>query len=156
RTGLTVPNAGLNDIDLIAICVHKFCSEIAGEPNALAVPTLMESAARQTARAHEHESWSAFARSAPQRRHAKRSGQAPSACSRPDYENNDGECHAEFGVRRHVQQACRRTAEDGRAGCAYGSLGNMQSFRHYVTGPLVPNTGRKYCAALAGVPRLLV
>ena len=27
------------------------------------------------------------------------------------------------------------------------SLGALQSFRHYVTGPLVPNTRGKYCPA---------
>ena len=29
------------------------------------------------------------------------------------------------------------------------SLGRLQSFRHYVTGPLMPNTRGKYCPALA-------
>jgi hypothetical protein len=29
------------------------------------------------------------------------------------------------------------------------SLGDLQSFRHYVTGPLVPKTRGKYCPALA-------
>jgi hypothetical protein len=32
RTGLTVPNAELNDVDLIAIRADKFSSEISGEP----------------------------------------------------------------------------------------------------------------------------
>ena len=54
----------------------------------------MESAVRQTARVHEHELCLAFARNAPQRRHAKRSGWALSTWARSDYENSDGECHA--------------------------------------------------------------
>jgi hypothetical protein len=32
RTGLTIPNAELNDVDLIAIRADKFSSEISGEP----------------------------------------------------------------------------------------------------------------------------
>ena len=56
----------------------------------------MEPVARQTTRAHEHESRRAFARIARQRRHAMHSGQALSAGSRPDYQKSDGECHADF------------------------------------------------------------
>src|SRR5205814_9099713 len=32
RTGLTVPNAELNDVDLIAVCADKFSSKMSGEP----------------------------------------------------------------------------------------------------------------------------
>jgi len=58
----------------------------------------MESAGRQTGRAHEHESRRAFARSARQRRHAMLSRPALSTRSRPDYQKSDGECHADFGI----------------------------------------------------------
>src|SRR4249919_3510593 len=58
----------------------------------------MELVARQTGRAHEHESRRAFACSGRQRRHATHSEQALSASSRPDYQKSDGECHADFRV----------------------------------------------------------
>src|SRR5262245_11814627 len=43
-----------------------------------------------------------------------------------------------------------------RNDCFINSLGRLQFLRHYVTGSLVPNARRKYCPALARIPRLLV
>src|SRR5512132_3228807 len=63
----------------------------------------MESAARRTVRAHEHESCRAFARSAPPRRHAKHPGQARSRCSRADYEKSDRQCHARLLLQQHCK-----------------------------------------------------
>src|ERR1700745_1560553 len=59
----------------------------------------MESAARQTARVHEHGLCVVFARSAPLHRHAKRSEPALSTWARSDYENSDGQCHARLSER---------------------------------------------------------
>lgn len=74
----------------------------------------MEFVAPQTARAHEHESRRAFARSAPQHRYAMHSGQALSAGSRPDYQKSDRECHADFSktvVRRDRATTLPTSAE---------------------------------------------
>src|SRR5678816_2702761 len=72
----------------------------------------MEFAARQTARAHEHESCRAFARSAAQHRNAKHSGQALSTCSCADYEKSDGQCHARLWA-AHAYRCWRSHREFG-------------------------------------------
>jgi hypothetical protein len=58
----------------------------------------MESEARRTGRAHEHELCPEFAHSARQHRPAEHSRRAVSTCSRADYEKSDGQCHARLWV----------------------------------------------------------
>src|SRR5215831_17953015 len=56
----------------------------------------MESEARRTGRAHEHELCPESARSAWQHRPAEHSRRAVSTCSRADYEKSDKQCHDAF------------------------------------------------------------
>ena len=85
---------------------------------------------------------------------------ALSAGSRPDYQKSDGECHAKFGVlllvvnttvpaKQSQSEAMTINKMFNRDNRFIDLLGGLQSFRHYVTGPLVPNTRTNYSPAQA-------
>jgi len=84
----------------------------------------MESEARRTGRAHEHELCPESARSAWQHRPAEHSRRAVSTCSRADYEKSDKQCHDAFVLQNRlaelvspiVRQALRLPCGN-RSGC---------------------------------------
>src|SRR6516164_5737776 len=64
----------------------------------------MESGARRTGRAHEHELCAEFEHSALQHRPAEHSWRALSTCSRANYEKSNGQCHDAFVLQNRLAE----------------------------------------------------